>query len=141
VPTNNHSTNERNSYELRIQTCAAIAIVAFILAVPASASADAVSDWNAIAVQSTVTGARPGPTGVLDIAMAQAAVYDAVQAIDGRFKPYHVEIPGPLAHRSLPLRKPRMMYSSAAFQRRPHPSTRLTINTWRVTSWLRTILG
>ncbi len=80
--------------KLKIQTCAAIAIVAFILAAPASASADAVGDWNAIAVQATVTGARPGPTGVLDIAMVQAAVYDAVQAIDGRFKPYHVVIPG-----------------------------------------------
>lgn len=80
--------------KLKIQTCAAIAIVAFILAVPASASADAVGDWNAIAVQATVTGARPGPTGALDIAVVQAAVYDAVQAIDGRFKPYHVEIPG-----------------------------------------------
>ncbi len=80
--------------KLKIQTCAAIAIVAFILAAPASASADAVGDWNAIAVQATVTGARPGPTGVLDIAMVQAAVYDAVQAIDGRFKPHHVVIPG-----------------------------------------------
>lgn len=59
-----------------------------------TARADAVSDWNAIAVQATITGGRPGPTGVLDIAMAQAAVYDAVQAIDRRFEPYYVEIPG-----------------------------------------------
>jgi len=34
-----------------------------------------------------------------------------------------------------------MMYSSAAFQRSRHPSTRPYINTWRVLSWLRTILG
>ena len=59
-----------------------------------TARADAVADWNAIAVQATVTGGRPGPTGVLDIAMAQAAVYDAVQAIEQQFEPYYVEIPG-----------------------------------------------
>jgi hypothetical protein len=28
------------------------------------------------------------------LAVVQAAVYDAVQAIDGKFKPYHVQIPG-----------------------------------------------
>jgi hypothetical protein len=61
-----------------------------------TARADAVADWNAIAVQAVVTAGaqRPGPTGVLDIAMAQAAVYDAVQAIEGQFEPYYVEIPG-----------------------------------------------
>jgi hypothetical protein len=61
-----------------------------------TARADAVTDWNAIAVQAVVTAGaqRPGPTGVLDIAMAQAAVYDAVQAIEGQFEPYYVEIPG-----------------------------------------------
>src|SRR5688500_16759956 len=80
--------------KLKLQTYAAIAIVAIVLAVPVSTRADAVSDWNAIAVQATVTGARPGPTGVIDIAMAQAAVYDAVQAIVNRFEPYYVEIPG-----------------------------------------------
>jgi hypothetical protein len=80
--------------KLKLQTCAAIAIVAIMLATPASARADAVSDWNAIAVQTTITGARPGPTGFLDVAVVQAAVYDAVQAIEGRFEPYYVEIPG-----------------------------------------------
>jgi len=32
--------------------------------------------------------------GFLDNATVQIAVYDAVEAIDGRFKPYHVHIPG-----------------------------------------------
>ena len=59
----------------------AIASLAFMLAVPASTRADAVTDWNAIAVQTTVMAGHPGPTGVLDVAMVQAAVYDAVQAI------------------------------------------------------------
>lgn len=54
----------------------------------------AVADWNAIAVQATVAGARPGPTGVLDIAMVHAAIYDGVQAIEQRYEPYYVEVPG-----------------------------------------------
>jgi hypothetical protein len=61
-----------------------------------SVYADAVTDWNAIAVQTlnSAVPPRPGPTGVLDIAIVHAAVYDAVQAIEGRFRPYHVKIDG-----------------------------------------------
>jgi hypothetical protein len=60
------------------------------------ARADAVLDWNAIASDtiSTASPPRPGPVGFLDMAVVQAAVYDAVQAISGKFKPYHVQIPG-----------------------------------------------
>src|SRR5258705_2225802 len=90
--------------KLKLQTLLTIGALAIVLAAPASASADAVADWNAIAVQATLTTcpapacvpaipARPGATSVLDIAMVQAAVYDAVQAIERRFKPYHLEIP------------------------------------------------
>jgi hypothetical protein len=57
--------------------------------------ADAVVDWNEKASTSvgiaTLAG-RPGPATTLDFAMVQAAVHDAVQAIDGRYKPYHVKI-------------------------------------------------
>src|SRR5436190_9939306 len=80
--------------KLKLQTCATISILAIMLAAAASANADAVADWNSIAVQATLSGARPGATGVLDIAMTQAAVYDAVQAIERQFEPYYVEIPG-----------------------------------------------
>lgn len=76
------------------QTWKIIALLAFLLASPAAVRADAVADWNAVAVQATITGARPGATGVLDVAMVQAAVYDAVQAIEGKYRPYHVVIPG-----------------------------------------------
>jgi hypothetical protein len=79
---------------LKLQTFPALTILAILLAAPVAASADAVSDWNAIAVDATVTGARPGATGILDVAMVQAAVYDAVQAIDKRYQPYYVDIPG-----------------------------------------------
>jgi hypothetical protein len=82
--------------KLKHQPYMAMVILAILFSAPASASADAVADWNAIAVQtiSAATPARPAPVSFLDMAIVQVAVYDAVQAIDKRFKPYHVEIPG-----------------------------------------------
>src|SRR6267378_458823 len=70
--------------------------LAISLAMSSVVRADAVTDWNAIAVQTIVNA---GPThgsavGFLDNATVQVAVYDAVEAITGRFRPYHVHIPG-----------------------------------------------
>jgi hypothetical protein len=75
-----------------------VAIVLFLAAIfiaclPNTAKADAVSDWNAIAVQATITSARPGPSGVIDVAITHAAIYDAVQAIEQKYEPYYVDIP------------------------------------------------
>jgi len=54
----------------------------------APAQADPVSDWNAIAVAAATAG-RPGPPGLMDLAVMHAAMHDAVQAIQGRFQPFH----------------------------------------------------
>ena len=58
--------------------------------------ADAVTDWHGIAVQTLVAAApaRPILVAFLDLPIVQAAVHDAVQAIDRRFKPYTTSIPG-----------------------------------------------
>jgi hypothetical protein len=53
--------------------------------------ADAVTDWNAIA-QTTIAANRPGAPGVLDSALVQIAVHDAVQALEHQFEPYQVDI-------------------------------------------------
>src|ERR1700739_3810725 len=60
------------------------------------ARADAVLDWNAIAADTVSRAAppRPVPVSFLDMAVVQAAVYDAVEAIGGKFKSYQVQIPG-----------------------------------------------
>ena len=63
------------------------------------ACGDAVVDWNEIAQQAIATG-RPGPSGAVDSALVQVAVHDAVQAIDKRFEPYHVEVKGAHGSRS-----------------------------------------
>lgn len=57
------------------------------------ANANAVVEWNEIAM-TAVTAQRPGPQSMLDIALVQIAVHDAVQSIENRFEPYNVEIKG-----------------------------------------------
>jgi hypothetical protein len=66
-------------------------ILSGLLSWTAPVAADAVVDWNEITMNA-VTAGRPGPAGTLDMALVQVAVHDAVQAIDQRFEPYHVEI-------------------------------------------------
>ena len=66
----------------------AIAMVV-ALAVPTLAHADAVTDWNAIAQTAIVaTGGQSPQAAAPSFAMVQGAVYDAVNAIDGRYRPY-----------------------------------------------------
>jgi hypothetical protein len=71
-----------------------IALLA-VLATPASARADTVTDWNqvaAAALQSpgtaTPPGAGQGAPSTVHLAMVHAAVYDAVNAIVGCHEPY-----------------------------------------------------
>jgi hypothetical protein len=72
--------------------CLALLVV---LGAPASARADAVSDWNqvaAAALQSPGTasppGAGQGAISTVHLAMVHGAVYDAVNAIAGGHEPY-----------------------------------------------------
>jgi len=62
------------------------------------ARADAVTDWHEIAANTLCSGLatppRSGPTGLLDLAMVQIAVHDAVQSIGGKYKPYHTQVSG-----------------------------------------------
>ncbi len=73
--------------------------VCALAGIAAPVCADAVSDWNEIAVNAVNAG-RPGPTGMIDVALVQVAVHDAVQALDRRYEPYHAEVPGARGRRS-----------------------------------------
>ena len=53
----------------------------------APAHADAVSDWHALAVP-CIQAHRAGPPSLLDLALVQAAVHDAVQAVQQRYEPF-----------------------------------------------------
>ncbi len=64
-------------------------LAAVVLAAPATAHADAVTDWNLNASNAIfVTGAQPPQQSVPHMAMVQGAVYDAVNAIDGGYEGY-----------------------------------------------------
>ena len=75
---------------LRIKSFCGLMLLVMLGGV-APAQADAVVDWNEITVQAATVG-RPGPIGIVDIALVQVAVHDAVQALDRQFEPYHAEI-------------------------------------------------
>ena len=62
------------------------------LAMAAPARADVTTQWNLVIMNCVggpaPMGNRPGPTGLLDIALAHTAMHDAVQAVQGRFAAY-----------------------------------------------------
>ena len=59
-----------------------------------TARADAVTDWSAISQAAIVTNAGRPPSGsIVDVAYVFAAVYDAVNAIDGRYSAFAVSLP------------------------------------------------
>ena len=59
-----------------------------------TATADVVVDWNAIAGQAVANAgtARPGPSGLIDWAMVQLAVHDALQAYQHHYESYGAPI-------------------------------------------------
>src|SRR6478609_1751130 len=68
--------------------------IAMMLVGANTARAEAVMDWNAIAATTIFAAGRPGPSAVIDLAVVQAAVHDAVQAYDKTFEPYATDISG-----------------------------------------------
>ena len=57
----------------------ALLCVAGLLAGPALAAPDAVTEWNEIAANAVAVG-RPGAIGQVDLALVQAAVHDTIQS-------------------------------------------------------------
>ncbi len=66
-----------------------LAVFALVLASPATARADTVTEWNTNASNALFNVAgQPPNVGVLHMAMVQGAVYDAVNAIDRKYQSY-----------------------------------------------------
>jgi hypothetical protein len=85
---------------------------AIALAVPAMASANEVTKWNEITVNTV--NSQPGiasapPAGSIFIAMSQGAVYGAVNAVDRHGRPY-------LVRRSFPMASKDAAAATAAFR-------------------------
>src|SRR5215510_7820143 len=71
------------------------ALVAIALIVPASPTfGDVITDWNEKAV-AFVTPRMPPPAAQRVVAMVQVAMFDAVNSIERRYRPYLVQLPAP----------------------------------------------
>jgi hypothetical protein len=77
--------------------------MSFALVFPAVVAADAVTDWNVNAAKAALAACIE-PAGSNDpgnesrmYAMMHVAIHDALNAIDGRFRPYVFKVPGPTA--------------------------------------------
>lgn len=66
-------------------------LAALGLGINPTASADAVVDWNEIAMP-VIAANRAGPAASFDTALLHIAMHDAVQAIEQRYEPYHAEV-------------------------------------------------
>src|SRR5215467_726915 len=56
---------------------------------PVSAEANVVTDWDTAAI----AVATPGPAGQREMAIVHAAMFDAVNAIEHRYRSYLVDMP------------------------------------------------
>ena len=61
------------------------------------AAADVISDWNDKAVSFTVSHKMPPPPADRVVAMTQVAMFDAVNSIDRKYRPYLVQLPAEAA--------------------------------------------
>jgi hypothetical protein len=70
------------------RVCISIALVALLACSPIAAGADVVLDWNAIAVSTLVSQGQSPFAQARFMAITQLAVFEAVNAITGDYKPY-----------------------------------------------------
>ena len=74
-----------STHHARRGTFAAVAVLSTML-VSTPARADTVTRWNEIATNALVVQPQGAP--FVHLAMVHGAMYDAVNAIDGRYEPY-----------------------------------------------------
>jgi len=72
-------------------TVAAVALIGL----SSPTSADVISDWNEKAVAFVVASSMAPPPASRVLAMTHLAMFDAVNSIDGRYRPYLVQVPSP----------------------------------------------
>jgi hypothetical protein len=66
-----------------------------LLVVPAVAAADAVTEWNEIAVATAAAGRHGASDASRTTALVHAAVFDAVNAVEARYTPYRIKVTAP----------------------------------------------
>jgi len=72
----------------------ALALIATLLA-PAAAAADVVTEWNEITLATAAAGKHGAADASRTTALVHVAIFDAVNAIEGRYTPYKVTASAP----------------------------------------------
>src|SRR5215471_17083823 len=76
---------------MQVDLCKALVAVAVLVATP-PAFADVITDWNENAV-ALATPRMPSPAAQRAVAIVQVAMFDAVNSIERRYRPYLVQLP------------------------------------------------
>jgi PAP2 superfamily len=79
----------------RARVVVTLLIAALALGAPGLAKADTVTDWNATLIAGLEAAKLPPPTAARTSAIVQASVFDAVNGIERRYAPYHVNPAAP----------------------------------------------
>jgi membrane-associated phospholipid phosphatase len=74
----------------------ALMVLVIAVAVPSRLRADEVTDWNQIMVQTVLNGKTSPVVSTRVAAIVEAAVFDAVNGIERRFIPIHVDFAAPM---------------------------------------------
>ena len=83
-------------FRKRLETALlAIGLSTLMVMSGATASADAVIDWNIIALKTTAAAPFNPPVETRNLAIVHAAIFDAVNSITGEFESYSVEVSAP----------------------------------------------
>jgi hypothetical protein len=69
-------------------------LVLALVVTATAARADAITEWNAFTAQVIASSTHTGPAVLIDFAAVHAAMHDAVQGIEHRYRPYRTEIDG-----------------------------------------------
>jgi PAP2 superfamily len=70
-------------------------LVIALLIIPAAAAADAVTEWNEIAVATAAAGKHGASDASRTTALVHAAIFDAVNGVEARYTPYKVRVSAP----------------------------------------------
>src|SRR5205823_6082327 len=79
-------TTERRSTMTRLRS--SVTLVVLLVCSPIAARADVVLDWNAIAVSTLINQGQNPFAQARFLSITQLAVFEAVNAITGHYKPY-----------------------------------------------------
>jgi hypothetical protein len=88
------SCKERSSLRRKFRGCFILATLVIISSLANAARANEVTNWNEIATTNGIASGKGGVPQSRIYAMAQAAVHDALNAIDRRYQPYAFDAQG-----------------------------------------------